>query len=221
MTIQHLATFSKNFIDLFRNHEYEKYVLLIMNLSKEIFPGKYIIVEDQSHGECDFIEQTSQLKFDAKLPFRSKQIQLLTSGKSHEPLLLEWLKLLHSEASDYNPITIRTNPQYDITTTQLYKIMKESIQKDKIDENIIFFLPYPISLSVENSFFLQSTTDYLKAIYERLIHDINLYDRKIYIIYPSSVKNQFAVRNLNSFDTEFIVCNELDKYFSYEIISVK
>lgn len=221
MTFQHVSSISNNFISLFQNHEYEQYVLFFMNQSKNIFPGKYKLVKEQSHGECDFIEETSQEKFDAKLPFTAKQIQLLTSGKKHEPLIIEWLKQMQSEASDYDSLAIRSNPNYDIANTKLYQIMKDSIEKDKIDEHIVFFLPYPISLSVEDSIFLQFAGDYLKAIYTSLRNNINLYTRKIYVIYPSSKKNQFALRDLSSFRTEYIMCEELEQYFSYEIVSVK
>ena len=80
ITIYAEATFSKDLIQLFRK-EYEKFVLEIMNSSKVVFPGRYKQVFEQSNGECDFIEEKTGKKFDAKLPFRKGQVELLTNGK--------------------------------------------------------------------------------------------------------------------------------------------
>ena len=60
---------SDNFVELFQNKRYEKYVLEIMNISTSIFSGKYEYVTDQSNGERDFIEVSSGIKFDSKVPF--------------------------------------------------------------------------------------------------------------------------------------------------------
>lgn len=125
---------------------------------------------------------------------------------------------MQAEASDFDPLAIRNNKDYDITETKLYQIMKKAILRDRVDENIIFFLPYPISLSIGGSIFLQFCTDYLKAIYNRLTEDICLNGRKIFVIYPASEKNQFALRDLSTNHTEFIVCDELEKYFSFEVV---
>lgn len=219
MKINNIMTVSHNLIDLFRNQEYENYVLYFMRESKRVFPGEYERVKEQSHGQCDFIEVNSNTKYDAKVPFIKNQLELLTDGKRHKPQIKEWIKILQNEASDYNPLQIRNNKDYDIAETQLYKIIKEQILRDKDDEHIIFFLPYPISLSDSNSIFLQFCTDYLKAIYNRLVNDICLNGRKIFAIYPASKKNEFALRDLSTYFTEFIICDELEQYFSYERVN--
>ena len=218
MKINHMMTVSNNFIDLFRNREYERYVLYLMNESQRVFPGEYKMVNEQSNGECDFVELNSNSKYDAKLPFLENQLELLTDGKRHKPQIMEWIKIMQAEASDFDPLAIRNNKDYDITKTKLYQIMKEAISRDRVDENIIFFLPYPISLSISGSIFLQFCTDYLKAIYNRLTEDICLNERKIFVIYPAYEKNQFALRDLSTYHTEFIVCDELEKYFSFEVV---
>lgn len=220
MKIYHIFTVSKNLIDLFRKHEYEHYVLYLMEKSQSVFPGEYEMVKVQSHGECDFIEVNSNTKYDAKLPFYKNQLELLTDGKRHKPQIEEWIKIMHAEASDFNPWTIRNNKDYDIAETKLYNIMKEAVLKDNVDEHIIFFLPYPISFSINGSVFLQSCTDYLKAIYNRLTDDICLNGRKIFVIYPASEKNQFALRDLSTHNIEFIICEELEKYFSFELVDI-
>jgi len=220
MVINNMLTVSNNLIDLFRNHEYEHYVLYLMKESQSVFPGEYEMVKEQSHGECDFIEVNSNTKYDAKLPFLKNQLELLTDGKRHKPQFEEWIKLMQAEASDFDPWAIRNNKDYDITETKLYQIMKEAILRDKLDEHIIFFLPYPISLSISGSIFLQFCTDYLKAIYNRLTDDICLNGRKIFVIYPASEKNKFTLRDLSTYYTEFIICGELEKYFSFEVVNV-
>lgn len=220
MKINNMLTVSNNLIELFRNHEYEQYILSFMNKSTKVFPGEYEMVKEQSHGECDFIDVNSKLKYDAKLPFIEEQIELLTDGKRHKPQIEKWINTMCAEASDFNPLYIRNSKDYDIAETQLYQIMKKAILRDKIDEHIIFFLPYPISISISESILLQFCTDYLKAIYDRLINDICLNGRKIFAIYPASEKNQFALRDLSIYKTEYIFCDELEKYFSCEVLNV-
>ncbi|WP_420018717.1 hypothetical protein [Vagococcus fluvialis] len=211
---------SKNLIDLFRNHEYERYVLYMMEKSQKVFPGEYEMVKEQSHGECDFIEVNSNAQYDAKLPFYKEQLELLTDGKRHKPQIQEWIKIMQTEASDFNPLTIRNNQDYDIAETKLYSIMKEAVLKDNVDEHIIFFLPYPIAFSINGNGFSQSCTDYLKAIYNRLTDDICLKDRRIFVIYPASEKNEFVLRDLSADNIEFIFCQELEKYFSFELVGM-
>ena len=127
MKIKKMMTVSNDLIDLFRNHEYEHYVLYLMKESQSVFPGEYKMVNEQSHGECDFIEVNSNTKYDAKLPFLKNQLELLTDGKRHKPQIEKWIKIMQAEASDFDPLAIRNNRNYDITETQLYQIMKEAI----------------------------------------------------------------------------------------------
>ena len=205
------AEFSHDFIKLFQK-EYEKYVLEIMNLSKTVFPGTYKYIEKQSHGECDYIEIESGEKYDAKLPFTSEQIELLTDGKKHSPKILEWVETLKKEAAEFNSVTA-----LNITETKLYNIMKKQIEADKKDESIIFFFPFPITKSIRGSIFLQFTTDFLKSIYDGLITDIDLAERSIYAIYPALEKNFFTVRDLSVYSKEFVEYENLGRYFTYEV----
>gem|GEM_PF-1204408 len=219
MKIHHELTVSKNILDLFQNHKYEHYVLYLMKKSQSVFPGEYEMAKEIDHEKWDFVEVNSNTKYDAKLPFLEKQMRLLTDGKRHEPKIEEWIKIMQDEASDFNPWNIRNNKDYDISETKLYNIMKKQILRDNVDEYIIFFLPYPISISINENIYLQSCTDYLKAIYNRLTDDICLTERKIYAIYPASEKNQFALRDLSTDNIELIICEELEKYFSYEVVN--
>lgn len=220
MTVKHLFTVSNDFIELFNKNNYEKYVLEIMNNSKIIFPNSYIEVSNQSQGQCDFIDSVTNEKYDAKLPFLSEQIKLLTDGIKHKPEILEWIKEMHDEAAQFSPHSIRDDPNH-IESTRLYNIMRNQILRDKKDENIIFFLPYPISLSIKGSIFLQSTSDYISLIFEKLKTKIDLIDRFIYTIYPSSEKNTFVLRcSNNSYYREYVYYDKMEKFFSYEVVDV-
>ena len=85
----------------------------------------------------------------------------------------------------------------------------------------IFFFPFPIVISSENSVILQCVTDYLKAIYDKFEEELNLDKREIFTIYPTNEKNKFVIRNLCTNDRESVVCNELEKYFSIELVGIR
>lgn len=220
MKVKHLFTVSNNLIELFDKNNYEKHVLEIMNNSKIIFPNSYIEVSNQSQGQCDFIDSVTNEKYDAKLPFLPEQIRLLTDGKKHKPEIFEWIKEMHDEATQFSPLSLRDNPHHT-ESTKLYNIMRNQILRDKTDENIVFFLPYPISLSFKDSMFLQSTSDYISLIFEKLKTKIDLIDRFIYTIYPSAEKNTFVLRcSNNSYYREYVYYDKMEKFFSYEVVDV-
>lgn len=220
MELNYKFEYSNNFVDLFNKAIYENYVLDIMNASTRVFSGEYEKVVQQSNGECDFIEKVTKEKFDAKLPFLPKQIEMLTDGKRHKPQIIEWLKIMYDESVEFDPLKMREDDRYDITKLKLYQIMKKAIERDKEDENIVFFLPYPVVLSVRGSVFLQFCGDYLRMIYDKLKKEINIKKRKIYVIFCSSEKNVFAVRELGGYITDYIRCNSMEKYFSCEVTCV-
>jgi hypothetical protein len=217
--IRHSMLFSDDFIKAFNSKEYEKFVLQIMNKSKKVFPNKYSYVENQSHGECDFIDDITGEKFDAKLPFETEQISMLTNGKAHAPMIEEWIHDLSNEACEYSLVDIRKGT-FQISETRLYKTIKKYIQKNKSDENIILFFPFPIVLSCRGTIFSEFATDYLMAIYNGLSSETGLLNRKIYAIYPSAEKSVFAVRDLSKYIIEYIHCTSFDKYFVYEVTGV-
>ena len=220
MKVKHLFTVSNNLIELFDKNNYEKHVLEIMNNSKIIFPNSYIEVSNQSQGQCDFIDFVTNEKYDAKLPFLPEQVRLLTDGKKHKPEIFEWIKEMHDEATQFSPLSLRDNPHHT-ESTKLYNIMRNQILRDKTDENIVFFLPYPISLSVKDSVFLQFASDYISLIFEKLKTEIDLIDRCIYAIYPSSEKNTFVLRcSNNSCYREYIYYDKMEQFFSHEIVDV-
>lgn len=220
MKIEHRYEYSEGIIELFQGGKYEQFILSIMNKSNKVFPNQYKYVEDQSHGECDFLNTETQEKYDAKLPFLPSHVKLLSNGKKYAPRIKEWLTVLLNESSEFfNEVSVNGS-KYDVSNTKLYKIMEDKIKNDKIDENIIFFFPFPIVDSVKGSVFQQFATDYLVAIYNKLNDKNILKKRKIFAIYPSSERNTFAVRNLANYILEFVECAELGEYFSHEISGV-
>ena len=217
MIIKHMFRISDRLIEIFNKNVYEKAVLELMNRSRKVFPGMYTSVEHQSEGECDFIDALSGEKYDAKLPFFSNQVEMLTNGKRHKPEIEGWIRELHEEASEFNPIKIRDDPMY-VRKTKLYKIMEQQLKKDKEDENIVFFIPFPIVMATEEGRFLQFASDYLNAIYDCLEKEVNVNGRNIYAIWLSSERNQYVLRRLNSYAPEFIYYDGLSSYFSCELV---
>ena len=82
-------------------------------------------------------------------------------------------------------------------------------------------MPYPISLAFKDSVYLQIASDYISMIFDQLKTEINLNDRCIYIIYPSSEKNKFVLRySSNSYFKEYVDYDKMEKFFSYEVVGV-
>lgn len=219
MIIRHKVTVSNELIKLFRKEVYEHIVAEIMCLSEIVFPEEYCYKEQQPNGECDYVGLTSKKKYDAKLPFEPEQIKLLTDGKLHSPQIIEWLKQLYDEASDFDPLKIREDPSYCVASTKLYKIMRKQLIKDNPDENIIYFIPYPIVMySIYGTPFPNQTSNYLNMIYETMKKENVLLGRNLYVILPSSDKNIWALVDLEKRDPEFIEYDNIEKYISYEIV---
>lgn len=220
MVIKHAFSVSNDFIELFNKKNYESFVLDLMNLSKTVFPNSYSMVEDQSAGQCDYTDTVTNAKFDAKLPLQQEQVYLLRNRREHAPEITKWIEEMRNEAAQFDPFSLRDNPHHT-ENTKLYKIMRDQILRDKADENIVFFLPYPISLAFKDSVYLQIASDYISMIFDQLKTEINLNDRCIYIIYPSSEKNKFVLRySSNSYFKEYVDYDKMEKFFSYEVVGV-
>lgn len=76
MELKYEFSFSENILELFQRHRYEKFIGEIMNLSDKVFPETYTHITEQSNGECDFIGDESEKKYDAKIPFAEKQMNM-------------------------------------------------------------------------------------------------------------------------------------------------
>ncbi len=85
MGIYYRYFMSNNPTELFNKKVYENFVLELMNLSEIVFPNTYSMIPNQSDGQCDFIDHDSGEEYEAKQPFQSEQIKLLTNGEKHSP----------------------------------------------------------------------------------------------------------------------------------------
>ena len=212
------AEISNKIISLFQHKRYEKYVLDMMNLSKKVFPGEYREIVKQSNGEADYYEIVSNKIFDAKLPFNQAQIELLTDGEKHKPNVLMWLSILYEESTHMDIQAIRNN-EYDIKQNKLYSIMYDAIKDEmKNDENIVFFIPFPIGHVLDGA--LSETSDCLDEIYEALKKEKELnylLNRDIYLICPTGISSDsFILRNIGGRIREKIEYTELEEFFKYE-----
>ena len=213
MKFERKIEISNDVIQLFQRQKYEEKVFELMELSSIVFPNHYYRVMEQSHGECDYIDEVGN-KYDAKLPFTSEQMELLTSGKMYSPRIMEWVKEQAEGKVIFSDKIMEDMEKY-IKKSILYKIMKERLGKNIEDENIIFFFPFPIGNDYSKSLFLQFATDYLDAIYDCLIKDISLENRYIFVIYPGDEASSFVLRNLNSRQKEVVFYEGLNEYFRY------
>ena len=92
--------FIKNsFKGIIQSGNYEKVILNLMNKSEIIFPNQYIHVESQSKGECDYIDTSTNEKYDAKLPFSNKQGKLIGSRESDYE---EWYNLISNIRGEFD-----------------------------------------------------------------------------------------------------------------------
>lgn len=213
------SSISENIIDLFHKERYEPLILTIMNLSKVVFPEEYEYVENQSKGECDYLGKTSHNKYDAKLPFLPQQVELLTNGKKHGPLIKTWIKELYDEAFEYQPLKMREDPSFSVKDTKLYRILEKAVQQDSSEENLVFFFPFPVVPAIPHPL-LDITSNFLTRIYSELNKDYDFTLRSLYVIHASQLRGVLTLRNLKTRETEHLPFSAFDEYFSYNIESV-
>ena len=96
--------------------------------------------------------------------------------------------------------------------------MKERIVSLKDDENGILFIPFPVVDDNVDLVFLQKTTDFLQATYDRLKEQGYIGKRRIYFIYPSMKAHEYVLRNDNRI-REFIMCPDMKDFISFETVA--
>ncbi len=182
-----------------------------MNASKAIFPDQYIHLDNQAHGECDFVDVATGEKFDAKIPIDKRQGELIGSRKGDVGALTTEL---HSEALEFRYCFLRDPPK-PIRELNLFKKMKSSISRTKPDENVVFFIPYPIVFDFEN-FPLIGASDLLKRIYCELASCTDMSGKHLYAIYIS-FDRKIVLRNLETDKREYLQFPEICYYIDYHI----
>lgn len=211
VTSMTIAAIDESFRNLIKAQNYELYVMKIISRSKLIFSGvSFERIADQSHGESDFIDSNGQF-YDAKLLFDKKQGALIGDKKNE---ITQWLQVMLDEKTEFGNV-IHQRDLSLITKTKLYQITEKRLSSVKPNEHVIFFIPFPIVDEYKDSVFLQFATDFLQAVYNALVRNNLVGDRKVYFIYPSVQTHKYVLRDDKS-HREYIVCEELDDFIRYE-----
>ncbi len=200
--------------ELIQSSAYEKVIHQIMNDSMRIFPDKYHHVQNQSHGEPDFISISgNKKKFDAKLLFSNEQCQLLSKGKNE---LIAWIMSVHQEINEASQKLLHNQLQ-NIHETTLYNELLSRLPSEEIQEDTIYFTPYPIAPTYEESIFSQFAVDILSATFQALTenHPEKFFNKECYIIYPTIPTNKLVLRNLNRDSKEYCSAAPLSPYVTY------
>lgn len=205
------STIHNDIKDLIKSGNYEKIILDLMNASKTIFPGHYIRLDSQAHGECDFIDAVTGEKFDAKIPINKRQGQMIGSRKGDVGALTTEFQ---NEALEFQHCFVGDQKK-PIAELSLFKKMKNNISKTKVDENVIFFIPYPIVFDFEG-FPLVGASDLLKKIYIELSASTDISRKHLYTIYIS-FDRKMVLRNLETDKREYLQFPEMQHYVDYNI----
>ena len=205
------STIHNDVKDIIKSGNYEKIIFDLMNASKEIFPSRYTHLNNQAHGECDFVDVVTGEKFDAKIPIDKRQGQMIGSRKGDAGALTTEL---HNEALEFQYCFVGDQKK-PIIELNLFKKMKKNISKTKSDENVIFFIPYPIVFDFEG-FPLIGVSDLLKKIYRELSANTDISGKHLYAIYIS-FDRKMVLRNLETDKREYLQFPEMQHYVDYNI----
>ena len=211
ISVTMIASISECFSKLINKNEYEPRLCELMNQSKEIFPGQYERVVEQSAGQCDFVEVKTGTKFDAKLPFKSKHGELIGS-RNHN--FRKWIELMHEEEAEFGEEIIGTRGR-NTASLELYQIMEERVLSLEKDENAIFFFPYPIVADCQEADFICFASDLLDAIFRELKRSNKIGTRSIYVIYPA-FDGTIVLRCLNNNRREYLRYKGFDEFIHYQ-----
>ena len=205
------STIHNDIKELIKSGNYEKIILDLMNSSKTIFPNAYIHLDNQAHGECDFVDSVTGEKFDAKIPIDQKQGKIIGSRNGDIRALTTEL---HNEALEFQSCFSEEHKK-PINELKLFKKMEYNISKTKADENVIFFIPYPIVFDFEN-FPLIGIQDLLKKIYCEMAITFDLSQKHLYAIYISFDK-KMVLRDLETDKREYLDFPDMQCYVGYDI----
>ncbi len=208
-----VAKFGDNFKDLInRSKKYERIIEDLMNESKIIFPNQYRYISEQYSNQCDFEDIITMQKYDAKLLFTEKDGKLLGSRNCDYG---KWCRSQMDQVCEFGDY-IENRGQRKICDLTFYKIACERLQTVEPDEDVIFFIPYPIVLDGKDFDMLPFCGDLLSAIFNELRRNKMVGDRKVYVIYPC-VEKAIVLRCLNTDKREYFTDHELRKYIAFDI----
>ena len=205
------ASISDDIIQFIRSGNYEALILELMNQSTKFFPHQYVRNEDQSDGQCDFIDVQSGEKYEAKLVFTEKDGQLL-AGKQRD--FRGWVALQHAQEAEFSEC-ISERGIHGVENLSLFKTMNDLMGKIEDDENVIFFIPYPIALDSKDMVFTQFASDILSAVADQLKKLGHMSQREVYAIYPG-MNHEMVIRRLKNGVREYIDGTAIEKYIKYD-----
>lgn len=208
-----VAKFGDNFKELIqRSKKYERIIEDLMNDSKVVFPNRYRYISEQHSHQCDFEDVVTMQKYDAKLLFAERDGKLLGSRNGDYS---KWCQLQMEQVCEFGDY-IENRGQRKISDLTFYKIACERLKSVEVDEDVIFFIPYPIVLDGKEFEMLHFCGDMLSAIFGELQRNGLVGDRKVYAIYPC-VERAIVLRCLNTDKREYFTDHELRKYIAYDI----
>ena len=212
-TINTEVSIFEEFKAIIKSGNYEKVILEIMNSSNRMFPSKYLHNQQQSHGECDFVDIETDEKYDAKLPFCKIQGKLLGSNSGDYKA---WIKTMIAEVSEFDKL-IKGRGEIKAEELTLYRIIRDRLGAINSDENLILFFPFPIiDCDAPGSIYLQFASNILTVVYDALEKNELVKNRKIFAIYPC-MYSHLAIRCLNKRACEYVSDGPLKKYIDYSI----
>ena len=189
-----------------------------MNRSTVFFEYKPITrYKDQSNGEPDFADSTRK-KYDAKLLINKNQGKKL--GQDINKDIIGFFNEIMGELTEFGD-KMKRDRSLSIEETKFYKIAKERVESCKMDENIILFIPFPISFDMVGSVFLERATDSAQAVYEKLKENGLIAGREFYYVYPLRDGIHFAIRNAETRDRDYIPMPQYQEALSFELIDTK
>ena len=147
-------------------------------------------------------------KYEAKFPLGNN------NGKkyfSREGDLNEFIKAMYKEAGEFE----RCRHGKNVNSLELYVHMKESLEKVEFDENVVFFIPYPIVLDAENNP-LVGAKDLLSKIYDGFMTEGILKNRRMIVVYASH-DEKYVLREMGTKRREYLVSEMMKKYIRYKI----
>lgn len=220
MEVKKVATLSDDLKWFVQSGNYEPYILELMNRSKVIFPGHYEQNLEQSENQCDFYDDKTGEKFEAKLPFDKKEGELICSNHGS---LKAWLEFMMDEEAEFGRKIIMERGTHRLDSLKLYKTLRKRLESVQNDENAVILFPYPIVMDMEGNGevnMLHFCGDILSSIYCELVKNGVVGKREVFVIYPSA-DNKIVLRCLNTDRREFLVCWELNNIFTYSFSLIR
>lgn len=127
-------------------------------------------------------------------------------------------KSIYSEALEFQKCFSPTQ-QLKVHDLQLYKKFKSHIEDSRNDENIIFFIPFPIVYDFEG-FPLAGCSDILKKIFKVLESSKVIDGKTLYAVY-CSIDKKMVLRNLRTDKREYISYPKIEEYIKYDVKAIE